>query len=121
MKWVIILAAALASAAVCAQDENPFDSRRVRGGARTSLEAIPGATAPQVVKKGVVCGLDQTMDQAKICVDGVWMGLAQFEAKAGQVARVDAMRIWLKNGKSYALGDALPQWQAAAKVYGGKK
>lgn len=107
-------AALLACLAAHAQSSNPFDPRRAADGPASSPDASKSAdAAPKIVRKGILCGIRQTLDTVHLCVDGQWMGLSAFEGRVGRRAtNISAFSLTLAGGKTYALGQSLGGWRA---------
>lgn len=109
---------ALCGSGVFAQVVNPFDPSRAAPVTVGASGTTVGATlsAEQMSKRGVLCGIDQSLDQARVCVDGAWMGLKAFEIHGSlQVCSLGAFSLAACSGKIYELGDVIPRWNAAAK------
>lgn len=112
-KQLAALGLAIIWGPLAAQDHNPFDPRRVAPGPGASVASQPGSSGPKLAKAGVLCGIEQDLDRARLCVDGEWMGLSEFEARGGRrVKSLGAISVMFQDGKSQQLGETMRGWKA---------
>jgi hypothetical protein len=121
----IALAAALACGtwslvAVAATD--PFASSRVAVAAPALAQDPAGlvkAVEEAQPKVNVLCGVRQSVDAVKLCLDGHWLELAAFEKKVKKsVVSIGALSVRLRPGGMYAIGDEVARSRARSKSQG---
>lgn len=122
LSWLAGIGALVIWGQVAAQGVNPFDPRRIAPGPLSSASGSVSQESASNVKtrSGFLCGIEQTLDRARVCVDGEWMSLSVFEARVGhKVKRIGALSIVFQDGKSQQLGEVMRSWKTRTPL--GKK
>ena len=102
---------------------NPFDPARAASLAAEPIGAAPAvgvATIKPKPPREVLCGIEQSLDGASLCVDGQWVSVGKAEALYKiRIVQLGPLSAKFASGAEWEIGRALPRGKTRALARAG--